>query len=126
MTEKKQIYKCAVCGQVIEVLEPGAGELVCCGKPMQNQTPNTEDASLEKHVPQIRKDGDGTVVSVGSAPHPMIPAHYIGWVELLLPCGKSIRCFLTPGDLPEVRFPVPYDEKMHARAWCNIHGLWRK
>ena len=125
MTEKNQIYKCALCGQIIEVVEPGAGELVCCGKPMQLLKPNTEDASQEKHVPVIRQEGNCTVVRIGSEPHPMAAAHFIGWAELLLPCGKTIRAELLPGDAPEVRFPVPFDERTQARIWCNIHGLWQ-
>ena len=125
MTEKNQIYKCALCGQIIEVVEPGGGELVCCGKPMQLQKPNTEDASPEKHVPVLHQDGNCTVVRIGSAPHPMSKEHFIGGVELLLPCGKIIRGEIKPGDAPEVRFPVPYDERTRARIWCNIHGLWQ-
>ncbi|MBQ4336374.1 MAG: desulfoferrodoxin [Lentisphaeria bacterium] len=126
MTEKNQIYMCAVCGNIVEVVEPGAGELVCCGKAMQLQKPNTVDASQEKHVPVIKADGCCTVVTIGSAPHPMEASHFIGWVELLLPCGKIIRGELKPGDEPQVRFPVPYDEHTQARAWCNVHGLWQK
>ena len=125
MTEKNQIYKCALCGQIIEIVEPGAGELVCCGKPMQLQKPDTEDASQEKHVPVIHQDGSCTVVRIGRAPHPMIREHFIGWVELLLPCGKIIRGEIRPGDMPEVRFPVPFDERTRARIWCNIHGMWQ-
>lgn len=126
MTEKNQIYMCAVCGNIVEVVEPGAGELVCCGKAMQLQKPNTVDASQEKHVPVITADGCCTVVTIGSAPHPMEASHFIGWVELLLPCGKTIRGELKPGDEPQVRFPVPFDERTQARAWCNVHGLWQK
>lgn len=126
MTEKKQIWKCEVCGQIIEVLEPGGGELVCCGKAMQLQQPNTVDASQEKHVPVIQSEGDSTVVRIGSAPHPMVSGHFIDWVELILPCGSTLRRSLKPGDPPEIRFPIPYDERMHARIWCNLHGLWQK
>ena len=125
MAEKRQIAECAVCGQMVEVVNAGAGELVCCGQPMRLLAPNTEDASHEKHVPVVEPDGEKTRVRIGSAPHPMLEAHYIGWIELVTPNGVC-RKELKPGDAPEAVFPRPYDPSMTVRAWCNLHGLWEK
>ena len=124
MTEKTQVYKCNVCGIVAEALEGGAGELVCCGEPMQFQAPQTEDVTKEKHVPWIQKTDDGFKVTVGQAAlHPMTEKHYIQWIELLAD-GVSYRRFLTPTDPPEAFFPVRA-ENVSAREYCNIHGLWK-
>lgn len=125
MAEKKQIYKCLVCGQTIEVLAGGAGQLVCCGQPMKHMEANTEDASQEKHVPAAVREDGLLRVKVGSAPHPMMQEHYIEWIEVF--CDKG--CFrkrLHPGDVPEAVFPVPCAATgLTVRIWCNLHGLWQ-
>lgn len=123
MIELKQIYKCSVCGNIVEVLHAGGGELVCCGKPMEFLKENTVDASLEKHVPVIEKTSQGIKVKVGSIPHPMEEKHYIEWIEIIVD-GKSYRQFLKPGDKPEAEFEVTA-EKIEAREYCNLHGLWK-
>ena len=123
MTELNQIYKCAKCGNIVEVLHTGAGELVCCGEPMALQKENTVDASPEKHVPVIEKTEKGFKVKVGSVPHPMEETHYIEWIEILAD-GKAYRKFLKPGDTPEAEFCVEA-ENVVAREYCNLHGLWR-
>jgi len=123
-TEQLQVYKCEVCGIIAEVLEGGAGELVCCGRPMQRLDEKTEDASTEKHVPYIERIEGGVKVRVGqNAAHPMEEKHYIQWIELLAD-GKAYRQFLQPGDAPEAVFNVTADN-LSARELCNIHGLWR-
>lgn len=123
-TEQLQIYKCEVCGIVAEVLDGGAGELVCCGRPMQLLAEQTEDASKEKHVPFIEKTDDGVKVTVGQAAlHPMEDKHFIQWIELLAG-GKAYRQFLQPGDAPSATFAVQADE-VSAREYCNLHGLWK-
>jgi superoxide reductase len=81
MTEKLQIYKCEICGNIVEVLHTGKGQLVCCGQPMKLQVENTVDASKEKHVPVVEKIEEGIKVKVGSVPHPMEEKHYIEWIE---------------------------------------------
>ena len=126
MTEKKQIYKCEVCGNIVEVLHEGAGELVCCGKPMKLYEEKTADSAVEKHVPVIEKMGDKVKVKVGSVPHPMDEKHYIEWIELIVD-GKSYRQFLKPGDAPEAIFDlkVSDDMKLEAREYCSLHGLWK-
>ena len=119
----KDIYRCSVCGNIVEVLHVGGGILVCCGKEMILQKENFVDASQEKHVPVIEKKENGILVKVGSVPHPMEEAHYIEWIELITD-GVSHRVFLKPGDKPEVFFPVSGTE-LSAREYCNIHGLWK-
>ena len=123
MTKRLEVYKCEVCGNIVEVLHAGKGELVCCNETMMLMTENTVDASKEKHVPVIEKVGDRVAVKVGSAPHPMEEKHYIEWVEIELD-GKVYRQFLKPGESPEALFPVGA-EGVTARAYCNIHGLWK-
>jgi len=123
MTQLKQVYKCNVCGNIVEVLHTGDGELVCCGEPMKLQTENTVDAALEKHVPVIEKTADGFKVKIGSVPHPMTEEHYIEWIEAIAD-GRVCRKHLNPGDEPEAVFPVPA-EKIDAREYCNLHGLWK-
>lgn len=105
MTQKLEIYKCEICGNVVEVLHAGDGQLVCCGQPMKLMKENTVDASREKHVPVIEKTADGVKVKVGSVPHPMEEKHYIEWVEIIAD-GKAYRQFLKPGDKPEATFKV--------------------
>ena len=123
MTELRQIYRCNVCGNIVEVLHAGAGTLVCCGQPMELLTEKTEDAGLEKHVPVIEKTETGYLVKVGSIPHPMEEKHYIEWIELVTD-GKSCRKFLKPDEKPEALFEVKA-EKVWVREYCNIHGLWK-
>jgi len=123
MTKKLQVYKCEVCGNIVEVLHTGKGELVCCGQPMKLMEENTVDASQEKHVPVIEKTEGGVKVKVGSAPHPMEEKHYIEWIELIAE-GKAYRQFLKPGEAPEAFFPIQ-GEKLTAREYCNIHGHWK-
>ncbi|WP_428057424.1 desulfoferrodoxin [Candidatus Avelusimicrobium alvi] len=126
MTKVNEIYKCAVCGNIVEVVHAGAGELVCCGEPMKLQVPGTTDGAAEKHVPVIEKIEGGYRVKVGSVAHPMIDVHYIEWVELICEkCGKVQRKYLKPGDAPEAEFESKSD-KVLAREYCNLHGLWQK
>ncbi len=123
MAEQKQIYKCAICGMIIEVLHAGDGTLVCCGQPMDPLEEKTEDDGMEKHVPVIEKISGGVLVKVGSVPHPMIDTHYIEWIEITDAEGKIQKKFLKPGDKPEAEFMVKGD--VTAREYCNIHLLWK-
>ena len=123
MTKLREIYRCPVCGNIVEVLNPGVGDLVCCGKPMILLKENTTDAALEKHVPVVEKTTNGYHVRVGSVEHPMLNEHYIQWIELLTP--KSVlRCELKPGCKPEATF-FTNEECLCAREYCNLHGLWK-
>ena len=123
MTKLRDIYKCNICGNIVEVLHTGAGELVCCGQPMQLMEEKNQDTGLEKHVPIIEKTENRVKVKVGSIPHPMEKDHFIEWIEVIIN-GKSCRKFLKPGDNPETEFEVKGTE-VQARAYCNLHGLWK-
>ena len=123
MTQRLQVYKCEVCGNIVEVLHAGKGELVCCNQPMKLLEENTVDAAKEKHVPVIEKTDKGYRVKVGSVAHPMEEKHYIEWIELIAD-GKVSRQFLNPGDEPKADFEIKA-EKVFARSYCNLHGLWR-
>jgi superoxide reductase len=123
MTERLQVYKCEVCGNIVEVLHEGAGELVCCGEPMKLLVAGSVDAAKEKHVPVIEKTAKGITVKVGSVPHPMEGKHYIEWIELIAD-GKAYRQFLKPGDAPEATFVIDA-KQVTAREHCNLHGLWK-
>lgn len=123
MTKRLEVYKCESCGNIVEMLHEGAGQLVCCGRPMRLFEENTVDASREKHVPVIEKIEGGYRVKVGSIPHPMEDKHYIEWVELIAD-GKAYREFLRPGQSPEAIFRIEASE-VSAREYCNLHGLWR-
>lgn len=123
MAERLGIYKCNVCGNIVEVLHAGVGELVCCGQPMELLKEKTEDVGLEKHVPVIESGEGGVKVKVGSVPHPMEENHYIEWVALYADEGVYRR-FLKPGDQPEARFDLKAGAA-GAREYCNVHGLWK-
>ncbi len=123
MTKLNQVYKCDVCGNIVEVLHEGAGELVCCGQPMRLMTENMEDAAQEKHVPVIEKTATGIKVKVGEVPHPMVDEHYIEWIEVIAD-GKVFRKNLKPGDVPEAEFPIQANS-FEVREYCNLHGLWK-
>ncbi len=123
MTETNQVYRCSICGNQVEVTHPAMGELVCHGQPMVLLKENAVDASKEKHVPVVTQTATGTLITVGSIPHPMEKEHYIEFIELLAD-GKSCKKFLKPGDRPEAEFgsrPAQWT----ARAYCNIHSLWK-
>ena len=130
MTELLEIYKCEVCENIVEVINDGIGELVCCDELMVLQEAKTADAETEKHVPYIEKVEGGYKVRIGkNAPHPMEDKHYIQWIELLID-GNSYKQFLKPGDAPEACFCVccedcPEGTKVSAREYCNVHGLWK-
>jgi superoxide reductase len=123
MTKMNEVYKCNVCGNIVEVLHTGAGELVCCGQPMELKKEKIEEEGDEKHVPVIEKTENGIKVKVGSVPHPMEEAHYIEWIQVIAG-GKSYRKFLKAGEAPEAEFPLK-DENVNAREYCNVHGLWK-
>ena len=123
MAERLQVYKCETCGNIVEVLVGGKGELVCCGKPMKLMAENTVDAAKEKHVPVIEKVDGGVKVKVGSVAHPMEEKHYIQWIEIIAD-GKTLRQFLKPGDKPEAVFKVDA-ASVTAREYCNLHGFWK-
>ncbi len=123
MSELHGIYKCALCGNIVEVLHTGDGDLTCCGEPMKYFAANTVDAAKEKHVPVIEKTANGFKVKVGSVAHPMEEKHWIEFIEVMAD-GKVYRQELKPGMAPEAEFCIQA-EKIVAREYCNLHGLWK-
>jgi len=122
-TKVLEVYKCTLCGNMVEVIHQGEGELVCCGQPMNLLMENSVDAAQEKHVPVVEKIDGGFKVTVGSVAHPMEEKHFIEWIELIAD-GKAYRQFLNPGDAPEAVFEITA-ESVIAREHCNLHGLWK-
>lgn len=123
MTKRLQIYKCEVCGNMVEMIHEGIGQLVCCGQPMKYYEENTVEASQEKHITVVEKIESGFKVKVGSVPHPMEEKHYIEWIEVIAD-GKAYRQFLKPGDATEAVFMINASE-VTAREFCNLHGVWK-
>lgn len=123
MTQLHQLYRCSVCGNIVEVTHTSSGTLVCCGKPMELLEEKTQDQGLEKHVPIVEKTETGIKVKVGSVEHPMLEDHYIEWIEVI-DGDKVYRKHLKPGDNPEAEFCVK-SEDIIVREYCNLHGLWR-
>lgn len=123
MAKRNEIYKCAICGNVVEVVHEGGGQLSCCGKPMMLMSENTTDGAIEKHVPVVEKIEGGYKVCVGSMAHPMSDEHHIEWIELHTDCGV-MRKYLKPGNEPVVIFKTNA-EPVCVREYCNLHGLWK-
>jgi len=123
MATRFQVYKCELCGNIVEVLHGADGALSCCGKPMVLLEENTTDAAKEKHVPVIEKTAEGVTVTVGSVEHPMEEKHYIQWVEIKTDEGTKRR-YLKPGEKPAAAFKAA-EGKVTAREYCNIHGFWK-
>lgn len=124
MAKRLEIYKCEVCGNIVEMLHGGMGQMICCNQPMKQYKENTVDAAKEKHVPVFERTETGLKVKVGSVPHPMEEKHYIEWIELISNDGKAYRQFLKPGEAPETIFNVRQGN-LTIREYCNIHGLWK-
>jgi superoxide reductase len=123
MAERLEVYKCELCGNIVEILHGGQGELVCCGQPMKLYKENTVDAAKEKHVPVIEKTASKVKVKVGQVAHPMDEKHYIEWVEVIAG-EKTSRQFLKPGEAPEATFDIDAGQ-LTAREYCTLHGLWK-
>ena len=130
MTQMHEIYKCEICGNVVDVSHAGPGELVCCNQAMTLMESKKEDMGAEKHLPVMEKlpanectVNNGVRIKIGDIPHPMDDAHYIEWVEIITKDGKRGKQFLNPGDNTDIEFTTK-SEVAGARAYCNIHGLW--
>ena len=124
MTQLRELYRCEVCGNVVEVAHEGAPALVCCGKPMIKLEARTEDQGQEKHVPVVEETNSGIKVKVGSIKHPMEDKHYIKFIEILLN-DKIIRKELKPGKAPEAKYCVSKLDVIEVREFCTVHGLWK-
>ena len=122
MTKVKEVYRCAICGNIVEIMHMAGGTLTCCGQPMELLSENTVDAAKEKHVPVVEAIEGGYKVKVGSVEHPMQDNHYIAWIELVEE-NKIQRVHLKPGDKPEAVFYTDC-KNVYAREYCNLHGHW--
>lgn len=123
MTQRHQVYKCKICGNIVEVLHEGAGTLVCCGQEMELFVEKMQEEGNEKHLPVVEVDGENVKVVVGSILHPMEEAHHVEWIEVIN--GDQIyKKYLKPGDTPTAEFQIPNITQLHVREYCNIHGLW--
>jgi len=124
MTKRSEVYKCGLCGDMVEVIHATEGKLVCCGQEMKLMSENTVDASKEKHIPVIEHLATGIKVTVGAVPHPMEEKHYIEWIELLV--GDTVlRQYLKPGVPPVAVFEGVKATNVVAREFCNLHGMWK-
>lgn len=122
-TKLHEVYKCQVCGNMVEVIHSGAQALNCCGQPMKLLRENTTDAAKEKHVPVVEFSDGKVHVKVGSVAHPMEEDHFIEWIEVLAH-GRTMRKFLKPGEAPEATFDID-TQSVSVREFCNKHGLWK-
>jgi superoxide reductase len=123
MTKRLELYKCSICGNIIEIMHKGAPSLKCCNQKMTLLTENKVDAATEKHVPIIKKNEDGYKVVVGEVEHPMLEEHYIEWIQLITE-NEVYTKFLKPGEKPEATFKTDAID-VKARAYCNLHGNWK-
>lgn len=124
--EVGEVYKCNICGNIVEVLFVGGGELVCCAEPMEKMIEKNSDEGIEKHLPVIEETKNGVKIKIGSIPHPMGEEHYIMWIEIWGKDDRLARKYLKPGDAPEAEFNRKISEIAFARELCNVHGLWKK
>lgn len=123
MPKLLEVYKCDLCGNMVEMIHEGKAQIICCGEPMKLMDENTVDAAKEKHVPVFEKEGNKLKVKVGSVAHPMEEKHYIEWIEVIA-ANKAYREFLKPGQAPEAEFCIEADQ-FTVREYCNLHGLWK-
>lgn len=123
MTELKSLYKCNVCGNVVEIVNPGAPALVCCKQQMEKLVAKSEDTGKEKHIPVIQEADRGIKVAVGAVQHPMEEKHFIRFIEVITK-DQILRAELQPGDTPLAEFPVNQQDVIEVREYCTIHGLW--
>lgn len=123
MTKRHQVYKCNICGNIVEVLHEGGGTLVCCAQDMVLFEEKKEEEGNEKHLPVVKVEGNKVIVEVGSVAHPMEDVHYIEWIEVING-EESQKVFLKPGQEPKVEFTFENIGQLRVREYCNLHGLW--
>ena len=119
-----KFYRCKHCGKIVALVKEVKVPTICCGEPMQELVPNTEDGAYEKHIPVVEQNGNVVTVKVGEVTHPMLEAHYIEWIMLQTNLGNQ-RKILKPGDAPVARFALlEGEEVIRALEYCNLHGLY--
>ena len=120
-----KLYKCEVCGNIVERVKESGVPVMCCGRPMKEMVPGVSDGAAEKHVPVIRQEGNKVIVEVGSVEHPMADVHHIEWIVLESEKGFQRRNLL-PGEVPRAEFILADDDKaVAAYEYCNLHGFWK-
>lgn len=126
MAERLELYKCNVCGNIVEIIHGGEGTLVCCSLPMEKLKEHNNDEEMkEKHVPVVVMDGDNKIIRVGTIEHPMQKEHYIIFIEAISEDKKYLkRKYLCPEEAPEMDIQKCDYNKFIARELCNLHGLW--
>jgi superoxide reductase len=124
MSQKRELYHCTLCGNVIEVAYPGSTPFICCGKEMEKLEAKSVDTGTEKHRPVVEASGAGITVKVGSVEHPMTAEHHIAFIEVLT-ADKVCRAELSPDGKPQASFPIALKDVLTVRSYCNLHGLWK-
>lgn len=124
MCENNRFYVCEHCGNIIGVIHDAGVPMMCCGQKMTKLEPGTVEASHEKHIPVVTREGDLVKVAIGSVAHPMTEEHSIAWVYLQTCRGGQRKC-LKPGDAPTVSFALCDETPVAVYAYCNLHGLWK-
>ncbi|MBE6824710.1 MAG: desulfoferrodoxin [Ruminococcaceae bacterium] len=119
-----RFFVCEHCGNIVGLIHNAGVPMMCCGQKMTELTPNTEDASVEKHLPVVNINGDKVHVEIGSTPHPMVEEHHIVWVYLQTDRGGQRKC-LEIGSEPKVAFALCDEKPLAVYAYCNLHGLWK-
>ena len=116
-----KLYRCAHCGNIVFKIVDSGVPVICCGEPMGELTPNITDGAVEKHVPDVKREGDDVTIQIGSTIHPMIDTHYIQMIAAATGDTVTIRK-PKPGDAPLLK--VTTTEDVTAYEYCNLHGFW--
>lgn len=124
MCSKQKFYICKKCGNLIGIIKDEGIPMMCCGEEMTQLTPNTVEASLEKHLPDVTVAGDRVDIQIGSVPHPMEDAHHITFVYVETEKGGQRKCLASEKE-PKVSFCFVDDKPIAVYAYCNLHGLWK-
>jgi len=122
---KQKFFKCDLCGNIVGMVIDKGAPLTCCGEEMSELVPNTVDASVEKHVPEVTVNGDSISVQVGSVVHPMEEEHHIAFIYVETENGGQ-RKNLKVGEAPKAEFSFAGDKPVAVYEYCNLHGLWKK
>lgn len=124
--DSQKFFYCKHCGNLVGLINNAGVPLNCCGEPMTELVANTADAAQEKHVPDVKAEGNIIKVQVGEIPHPMAQEHHIAWVYLQTDHGGQRKCIRVGGP-PVTEFAVTENEKpLAVFAYCNLHSLWKK
>lgn len=123
MTQRLDLYRCSICGNIIQIMHEGVGELVCCNQPMEKLVPHQiDEEKKEKHVPVFLNEYE---IQVGSEQHPMVEEHYIDFIQSFSHDKKHVETkFLDPNEEPKMKL-CSNSEHNCAIEYCNIHGLWK-